>query len=181
MNENERILEKEKHQLIEKSSLIEDLSKKYYFNIKDMNYQIINEDLVIFNMSLKPIQYFKTDEIVLETKVEILADVNEGKAVPLIKTVSKISQTELKYSYSLFNSGDNLGYVTSTGTVDIPLVNCNDESNFNNCFMCAWSQITSDWIGTVSCATNPWSCGAAAALYCALIANPGNQNIYTYN
>lgn len=46
---------------------------------------------------------------------------------------------------------------------------CADTTNsFNECFICAWNQLTNDALGIVACATNPWSCAAAATLHCAV-------------
>ncbi len=45
---------------------------------------------------------------------------------------------------------------------------CADTTNsFGECFSCSWNHLTNDALGTVACATNPWSCAAAATIHCA--------------
>lgn len=171
-------IENEKELLFSNNELLKDLSNQFIYNLENISYTIIDDNTIIFNLPVEFKSSLKNSTNIVESKVEILTDISQNKSVPLVRKVTEIENNELKYSYSFLSSGDNIGFVTSGGGIDIPVSNC--QGGFNECFMCAWNSITSDWVGTLACATNPWSCGAAAALYCALGANPGNQNIYSY-
>lgn len=67
-----------------------------------------------------------------------------------------------------------------TGTLDRPT--CPESTdNFNDCFHCAYNELTDDFLGTLACTIFPISCVAASALACAVFGGsaefvfPGNN------